>query len=105
LLPRRIAGFPDKTRGYQAKKKLRSIGSQIKEATSLSLFPLTNASDFTYNPVEALALLVRTRACLNRNLYALVGSRLNLIAYLSGADKRESFRMGSSSDAEPMREG
>jgi len=41
----------------------------------------------------------------NRNLYALVGFRLNLIAYLSGANKRESFRMGSSSDAEPMREG
>ena len=36
----------------------------------------------------------------NRNLYALVGFRLNLIAHLSGANKRESFRMGSSSDAE-----
>jgi len=36
----------------------------------------------------------------NRNLYALVGFRLNLIAYLSSANKRESFRMGSSSDAE-----
>ena len=41
----------------------------------------------------------------NRNLYALVGFRLNLIVYLSGANKRKSFRMGSSSDAEPMREG
>lgn len=41
----------------------------------------------------------------NRNLYALVGFRLNLIAYLSSENKRESFRMGSSSDAEPMREG
>ena len=42
----------------------------------------------------------------NRNLYALVGFRLNLIAYLSGANKRrESFHMGLSSDAEPMREG
>lgn len=42
----------------------------------------------------------------NRNLYALVGFRLNLIAYLSGANKRrESFHRGSSSDAEPMREG
>lgn len=41
----------------------------------------------------------------NRNLYALVGFRLNLIAYLSGANKRESLRMGSLSDAEPMREG
>lgn len=30
----------------------------------------------------------------------LVGFRLNLIAYLSSANKRESFRMGSSSDAE-----
>lgn len=41
----------------------------------------------------------------NQNLYALVGFRLNLIAYLSSENKRESFRMGSSSDAEPMREG
>jgi hypothetical protein len=41
----------------------------------------------------------------NRNLYALVGFRLNLLAYLSGAKKRKSLRMGSSSDAEPMREG
>lgn len=41
----------------------------------------------------------------NRNLYALVGFRLNLIVYLSAANKRKSFRMGSSSDAEPMREG
>lgn len=41
----------------------------------------------------------------NRNLYALVGFRLNLLAYLSGANKRKSLRMGSSSDAEPMREG
>ncbi|KAL4333873.1 hypothetical protein GQ457_07G000160 [Hibiscus cannabinus] len=36
----------------------------------------------------------------NRNLYALVGFRLNLIAYLSGANKRKSLSMGSSSDAE-----
>lgn len=33
----------------------------------------------------------------NRNLYALVGFRLNRIA---GANKRKSFRTGSSSDAE-----
>ncbi len=38
----------------------------------------------------------------NRNLYALVGFRLNLIVYLSGANKSKSFRMGSSSDAEPI---
>jgi len=38
----------------------------------------------------------------NRNL---VGFRLNRLVYLSGANKRKSFRMGSSSDAEPMREG
>ncbi|KAF1893119.1 hypothetical protein Lal_00015550, partial [Lupinus albus] len=31
---------------------------------------------------------------------ALVGFRLNRIAYLSGANKRKSFRTGSSSDAE-----
>nr|UYX57656.1 hypothetical protein [Nicotiana tabacum] len=49
--------------------------------------------------------LTRLGSRSNRNLYALVGFRLNLIAYLSGANKRESFRMGSSSDAEPMREG
>ncbi|KAB5511314.1 hypothetical protein DKX38_030109 (mitochondrion) [Salix brachista] len=38
----------------------------------------------------------------NRNLYlyALVGFRRDLIAYLSGANKRESFRMDFSSDAE-----
>lgn len=41
----------------------------------------------------------------NLHLYALVGFRLNLIAYLSGANKRANLRMGSSSDAEPMREG
>ena len=46
--------------------------------------------------------LPRSGSRSNRNLYALVGFRLNLIAYceLSGANKRESFRMGSSSDAE-----
>lgn len=48
---------------------------------------------------------VRSGSRSNRNLYALVGFRLNLIAYLSSEKKRESFRMGSSSDAEPMREG
>ncbi|CBI33439.3 unnamed protein product, partial [Vitis vinifera] len=49
--------------------------------------------------------LPRSGSRSNLHLYALVGFRLNLIAYLSGANKRESFRMGSSSDAEPMREG
>lgn len=41
----------------------------------------------------------------NRNLYALVGFRLNLIAYLSSENQRESFRIGSASEDEPMREG
>ena len=44
--------------------------------------------------------LPRSGSRSNRNLYALVGFRLNPIAYLSGANKRESYRMGSSSDAE-----
>lgn len=40
------------------------------------------------------------RAGLSLESEPLVGFRLNLIAYLSSANKRESFRMGSSSDAE-----
>ncbi|KAL8130731.1 LOW QUALITY PROTEIN: hypothetical protein V2J09_012256 [Rumex salicifolius] len=51
--------------------------------------------DVLASPVRALAQIGT----------ALVGFRLNLIAYLSRANKRESFRMGSSSNAEPMREG
>lgn len=51
--------------------------------------------DVIASPVRALAQIGT----------ALVGFRLNLIAYLSRANKRESFRMGSSSNEEPMREG
>ncbi|KAK4715811.1 hypothetical protein R3W88_014149 [Solanum pinnatisectum] len=51
-------------------------------------------------------LTIQNNGAFDQDLLASpIGFRLNLIAYLSGANKRESFRMGSSSDAEPMREG
>jgi len=65
-------------------------------------FTMKNSGAFD---LHVIASPVRSGSRSNLHLYALVGFRLNRDAYLSSEKKRESFRMGSSSDAEPMREG
>ncbi|KAL2937356.1 maturase K [Bienertia sinuspersici] len=88
-----------------------SVGrlAHLTDDEMLDLFDRTWKSLFHYSEQWSFrsrcSRIPRLGSRSNQNLYALVGFRLNLIAYLSSENKRESFRMGSSSDVEPMREG